>query len=228
MNVKARILEAATDLLSKSADGDVSTRAVCEAAGVGAPALYRQFGDKEGLLAAVVDHAFEEYLAGKRAIEVTGDPVRDLYLGWDNHLAFALAHPNHYRLMYGSGLAARPAAAAEAHELLLVVLRRCAADGRLRIAPELAAGMVMASTIGVALALVCRPELYPDPAFADHVRDAVFAAVVTDEAVAVPPTASLTDAAITFKARLAGRPPAELTDQETGLLHEWLNRLSAA
>ncbi|WP_349307236.1 TetR family transcriptional regulator [Rhodococcus sp. IEGM 1379] len=30
--------------------------------GVGAPALYRQFGDKDGLLAAVVDAGFAEYL----------------------------------------------------------------------------------------------------------------------------------------------------------------------
>jgi AcrR family transcriptional regulator len=225
MNAKARILEAATGLLSKSVDGDVSTRAVCEAAGVGAPALYRQFGDKDGLLAAVVDRAFEAYLADKRAIEPTGDPVRDLYDGWANHIAFALANPNHYRLMYGPGLAGRPVAA-EAYDLLLGLLHRCAAAGRLRVAPELAAAVVMSSTIGVAMALVGRPELYPDPAFAEHVRDAVFAAVVTDRAT--PSTASLTDAAITFQARLADRPPTELTDQETGLLHEWLDRLTAA
>ena len=226
MNAKARILDAAASLLSTSVDGDVSTRAVCEAAGVGAPALYRQFGDKGGLLAAVVDHAFETYLAGKRALAETDDPVRDLIDGWDNHLAFALANPHHYRLMYGPGPATRPAAAAEAHELLLAVLRRCAAADRLRVPPELAASMIMASNTGVALALICRPELYPDPAFADRVRDAVFGAILADPAPSAP--ASLSDAAITFQARLAASPPAELTDQETGLLHEWLDRLTAA
>ena len=226
MNAKARILEAAASLLSSSVDGDVSTRAVCEAAGVGAPALYRQFGDKEGLLAAVVDHAFASYLAGKRALAETDDPVRDLVDGWDNHLAFALANPHHYRLMYGPGLATRPAAAAEAHELLLAVLRRCAAADRLRIPPEPAASMIMASNTGVALALICRPELYPDPAFADRVRDAVFCAILADPAPSAP--ASLSDAAITLQARLAAAPPAELTDQETGLLREWLDRLTAA
>jgi AcrR family transcriptional regulator len=34
-----------------------------EAVGVGAPVLYRLFGDKNGLLAAVIDRAFERYLA---------------------------------------------------------------------------------------------------------------------------------------------------------------------
>ena len=227
MNAKARILEAATGLLSNSVDGDVSTRAVCEAAGVGAPALYRQFGDKEGLLAAVVDHAFETYLTGKRALAETGDPVRDLHAGWANHMAFALANPHHYRLMHGPGLATRPVAAAEAHELLTAVLRRCAEAGRLRLAPELAAAMIMSSNVGAALALICRPELYPDLAFADRVRDAVFAAVLTEAVPATPDSASLSDVAVTFKARLAARPPAELTEQETGLLHEWLGRFTA-
>jgi hypothetical protein len=130
--------------------------------------------------------------------------------------------------MYGPCLATRPAAAAEAHELLTGVLRRCAAEGRLRFTPDRAAEMIMAGNVGVALALICRPELHPDPTVADRVRDAVFAAVLTQEAPAATGSASLSDAAITFQARLAAHPPAELTDQETGLLHEWLGRLTAA
>ncbi|XGU18101.1 TetR/AcrR family transcriptional regulator [Rhodococcus sp. 3Y1] len=64
------------------------------------PALYRQFGDKDGLLAAVVEAGFFEYLEGKRAATPSDDPVADLRAGWDAHTAFALAHPAHYRLMH--------------------------------------------------------------------------------------------------------------------------------
>jgi len=39
VTVKTRILEAASELLARSADADVSTRAVGEAAGVTAPTL---------------------------------------------------------------------------------------------------------------------------------------------------------------------------------------------
>jgi len=46
VTVKARILEAAAELLTRSADADISTRAACEAAGVTAPTLYHYFGDK--------------------------------------------------------------------------------------------------------------------------------------------------------------------------------------
>src|SRR5207249_3342772 len=66
MTVRTRILEAASELLARSADADISTRAVCEAAGVTAPTLYHHFGDKEGLLAAVVDFGWAAFLEAKR------------------------------------------------------------------------------------------------------------------------------------------------------------------
>lgn len=77
MDLRTRMLDAAEGLLDASPDRDVSTRAVCEAVGVGAPTLYRLFGDKNGLLAAVVDHGFARYLSTKRALEPTADPVVD-------------------------------------------------------------------------------------------------------------------------------------------------------
>ena len=89
-----RILDAAANLLAMSPDGDISTRAVCDAARIGAPVLYRQFGDKQGLLAAVVDHGFDAYLTAKQARKPTADPVENLRAGWDSHIAFALSNRN--------------------------------------------------------------------------------------------------------------------------------------
>ncbi len=218
MDVRTRILEAAAELLARS--GEFSTRAVCEAAGVGAPALYRQFGDKEGLLAAVVDHAFEAYLAGKRAAKPSDDPVRDLRDGWDNHVAFALNHPNHYRLLY-AGLSTPPGAAAEAHGLLLAVLERCAAAGRLKVPPPLAAQMVMAANAGVALSMVTRLELYPDPEFSVRVRESVLSGVLAED---VPAPGGVAVTATTLAARLDGTTP--LSAAELTMLREWLGRLS--
>jgi len=68
MTVKTRILEAASELLARSADADISTRAVSEAAGVTAPTLYHHFGDKDGLLAAVVDFGWAAFLDRKRTV----------------------------------------------------------------------------------------------------------------------------------------------------------------
>jgi len=48
-----RIVEAAVELLEKGGPDAVSTRAVAAAAGMQPPAIYRLFGDKEGLLEAI-------------------------------------------------------------------------------------------------------------------------------------------------------------------------------
>lgn len=230
--MRTRILTAASDLLARSADGDVSTRAVCAAAGVAAPALYRQFGDKEGLLRAVVDDGFEQYLAAKRALRQSADPVRDLHEGWDGHLDFALEHRNVYRLMYAPGLTSTPAAAVEAHQLLVRVLERCATAGRLKVEPGTAAPMIMSANVGIALSLILRPELYPDRAIATRVRDAVFAAVLDEPPGAAPeeaPGGGLPAAAITLRSLLRAQPPGEaslLSSAEQRLLQEWLGRLT--
>ncbi|MFD9741152.1 TetR/AcrR family transcriptional regulator [Umezawaea sp. NPDC059074] len=222
MSTRTRILEAAAELLAVSPIADVSTRAVCEAAGVGAPALYRQFGDKEGLLSAVVDHGFERYLAGKRAAVPSADPVRDLRDGWDAHVAFALENPSYYRLMYSPTVSGTPAAAGEAHQLLLAVLERCAAAGRLGVSPEVAAQMVMSANTGVALVLITRRELYA-PEVSTRVRDAIHAAILVPDGTA---PASNGGAASALGAQLRQSPPDTLTAAETGLLQEWLTRLT--
>ncbi|WP_030855789.1 TetR/AcrR family transcriptional regulator, partial [Streptomyces griseus] len=204
--------------------GDVSIRAVCEAARVGAPTLYRLFGDKDALLAAVVDRGFERYLASKRAAVPSGDPVQDLRDGWDAHVAFALAQPACYRLMYSPALAGRPEAAREAHRMLTGVIERIAAAGRLTVPVERAANMVMAANVGVALSLL-RPGADPDPALSDAVRDAVVTAVTTPETPAGTPPGPSASPATTLRTRLAHTPPPGFTPAETALLHEWLGRL---
>lgn len=219
------MLEAAEALLDASADGDISTRAVCEAVGVGAPVLYRLFGDKAGLLSAVVDYGFDRYLATKRAAEPSGDPVEDLRTGWDTHVAFAQAHPTVYRLMYSPSFSAVPTAAAEALRLLREVLDRCAAAGRLRVDPALAAQTIMSANIGVALSLVTQPDVYGDPGLSTRVRDAVHARLlVLDEPVPASPDAAST--ALQLAAQLR-RSAAPLSATEAALLHEWLARLAS-
>ncbi len=226
MDTRTKILEAAEELLDASPDADIQTRAVCQRAGVGAPVLYRLFGDKNGLLSAVVDHGFERYLSGKRAAAPSADPVADLRDGWDSHVAFALAHPSVYRLMYSPSFAEVPATAGEALEMLRQVLMRCAEAGRLRVSPEAAAQSVMAANVGVSLALITQPRTYADPDLSDRVRDAVHARVLTS---AEPPATDATPSPAATALRLSalldsGGSP--LTEAETGLLREWLGRLA--
>src|ERR1700754_489761 len=162
MDARARMLAAAEALLSESTECDVSTRAVCEAADVGAPVLYRLFGDKNGLIAAVVDYAFARYLKQKRAQQASDDPVDDLYKAWDAHVEFALANPTVYRIAYAPSLAEVPAGVEEARQLLIEWFVKCAEAGRLNTTPEDGAQAMMAACVGVNLCLLSQPATFND------------------------------------------------------------------
>jgi len=56
-------VEVAAKLLATQGLDAVTTRSVALAAGVQAPTIYRIFGDKNGLLDAVVQHGWATYLA---------------------------------------------------------------------------------------------------------------------------------------------------------------------
>lgn len=239
VSTKARILEVAAALVAESPNGDVSTRAVCEAAGVGAPALYRHFGDKEGLLSAVVDHGWDKYLATKRDRAPGTDPVQDLRDGWDTHVEFALHNPNLYRLMNSPAMRTPPAAALESHRILTADLQRAAEQGKLRLAPELAAQIIMSANVGVALMLVSRPATFTDGSVSRRVRDSVHTMVFTPDVMTAPtaipdPSAPEADdsrlpaTAARLNALLRQAPAPVLSPAEDALLTEWLNRLSNA
>jgi AcrR family transcriptional regulator len=229
VDTRRKILRAAERLLDASPDRDITTRDVSEAAGVGQPVLYRQFGDKTGLLRALVDFGFDRYLATKRAAAPSPDPVADLRRGWDTHVAFALDHPAVYRLMFSPSFEKVPDAAAEAMEILRGVLRRCAEAGLLAADVDLAAQVIMAANVGVALSLVTQPERYADPRFSRRVRDAVHRDLLTDEAFAQAPAPAVgvASTAQQLAAQLAVRDEVPLTDAERGLLAQWLATLAA-
>ncbi|MFD3412518.1 TetR/AcrR family transcriptional regulator [Streptomyces cyaneofuscatus] len=230
-STRTRILQVAAQLVGDSPDGDISTRAVCEAAQVGAPALYRHFGDKEGLLSAVVDHGFEHYLATKREREASADAVEDLRRGWDSHVEFAVRNPNLYRLMNSPAMRTPPAAALESHRILTRDLERAAAQGRIRVAPELAAQMVMSATVGVALMLVARPATFDDPGLSRRVRDAVHASILTpdldpDPGASAREEAEVPSAAARLSALLRRAQGSGLSTAEAALMKEWLDRVA--
>jgi AcrR family transcriptional regulator len=221
---RARIVAAAAGLLARGGRDALTTRAVAAAAGVQAPAIYRLFGDKGGLLDAVAEHGFAAYLGEKEVREPGPDPVQDLRAGWDLHVGFGLANPALYSLMYGDPHAGvRPPAAAAAGQILREHIRRIAVAGRLRVSEEKAAHLVHASGCGTVLTLLALPADRRDPGLQEAAREAVIAAITTESPALESPGPAV--AAIALRAVL---PDATaLTGGERRLLEEWLDRLAA-
>lgn len=215
-NARDRLLLAAAELLESG--GTVSTRAVCERAGVQAPTLYHHFGSKQGLIDAVVNHGFTQYTA----VESSGDPLGDLREGWDKHVRFGLEHPSFYGLLYGRAEPGKPCAVtAPAHAALRERFTEAATRGLLKVPADDAAEQVLAANVGVTLTLISQPE--PDFALSGRVREAALAGVL--HAPTTDGAATRASTALTLRA-LVAEDPADLTPGERALLGELLDRLA--
>jgi AcrR family transcriptional regulator len=236
MTVRTTIIETAAGLLAQSADTDVSTRAVCDAAGVTAPTLYHHFGDKDGLLAAVVDFGWVTFLETKREVAaVVHDHVADdIRAGWDNHVEFARENPSFYKLMWSPAVAANSRAVREAYQMLYDRLELGAGRGQLRVSVEAASRVVLSATTGAALSLISQRDLYGDGTFATQLREAVIAWITVpagapSSADDPEPTAepTIASAAATLSSRLTDEDTS-LTGPELALMQQWLTTLADA
>jgi AcrR family transcriptional regulator len=219
-----RIIEAAAALLTEGGREAVSTRAICAAAGVQAPTLYRLFGDKQGLLDAVAGHGFATYLGSKAALEPSADPVEDLRRGWDLHVGFGVEHPVYYSLIYGEPRPGVPSpAAVQAAEILAAQVHRIAAAGRLRVSEERAAHLIHSAGAGMTFQLIGLLPEDRDPALSILARESVIAAVTTDAPATGPD--GVTGNALALRAAVPGL--TGLSTAERALLDEWLGRITA-
>ena len=225
---RERMVRAAAELLATGGREAVSTRAVSAAAGVQAPAIYRQFGDMRGLLDAAALHGFSSYLETKRARPREDDPVDDLRRGWDHHVEFGLTNPAIYALLYGEPRPdAEPAVVREGNLILHGLVQRIAEAGRLTVGVDRAVGMVQAACKGVTLTLMGRDPATRDQGLSDATREALLSAITVD---AARPSArrerdgDVARRAVALKAVLKAQ--AVLSPAEAVMLGEWLDRLS--
>ncbi len=217
-SARTHLVEVASRLLAEGGPAAVTTRSVAAAAGVQAPTIYRLFGDKLGLLDAVVEHGYRTYVGQKR-IDPDADPVTGLREGWDLHVGFGLANPALFRLMHAALPADDGHDPAEAGgNVLRERVRRVAAAGRLRVSEQRAVLMIRAAGTGTVLTLIDTPG---DDGLADAAWDAVAAAILTD-----PPTpvAGPAPAAVALRAALPDL--TAFSPAERHLLGEWLDRIA--
>jgi AcrR family transcriptional regulator len=219
---RAQLVEVAAHLLATEGPDAVTTRSVALAAGVQAPTIYRLFGNKSGLLDAVVDHGFASYMARKH-LDADSDPVESLRAGWELHVGFGLANPELFRLMHTALRAPEGrAAAATGAGVLQARVHRVAEVGRLRVTERRAVELIQAAGTGVVLTLISQAGDERDDTLADTAWESVCATILTDaSAAAITGSAA---AAVTLRAALPDL--TTLTDAERALLGDWLDRIA--
>jgi AcrR family transcriptional regulator len=178
-DTRRALLDAAAEVINRSGLEAASTREIYTLAGVKAPTLYHHFGDKQGLLDAVVTDAFDRYLASKRAPRGSADPA-EVIRAWDRHVEFAAANPVLYRLMWPDPPAEQPPAAAQTVQSLRDGFARLGHDRLLRrgITPRQAARTLSAALIGVTAAIIRDPDDAGNQRLSATVRDAVIDALL--------------------------------------------------
>ncbi|GAB3559356.1 TetR/AcrR family transcriptional regulator [Spelaeicoccus albus] len=230
-DTRTTIVEVAARLLAEHGEAALTTRGVAHAAGVQAPAIYRLFGDKDGLLDAVAEHVMATYVASKSATaesesEVAGDPIAELRAGWNLHVEFGLANPTLFRLLNVPGWGRQSPATTSGIEILRSRVHRVASAGRLRVSEERAVNLIHAAGTGAVLALLAMPDSERDPGLADAMYDAVSHAMLTEARAFDTREKEARDevqaATVTFRTLVPRL--SKLSDSERTLMTEWLDR----
>jgi AcrR family transcriptional regulator len=179
-DARRALIDAAVEVIARRGVAAATTREIYLRAGVKAPTLYHHFGDKQGLLDAVVTDAFERYLARKHALPHTDDPAAAIRQGWDLHVEFARTNPALYQLMWPAGRTDLPAAAAASARELRAGFADLKGQGALRpeITPEHAARVLSAALHGVTAAITRDPADPGNAGLSATVRDAVIGALL--------------------------------------------------
>jgi AcrR family transcriptional regulator len=230
-------VRAATKLLATGGRNAVTTRAVSAAAGVQPPTIYRHFGDMQGLLEVVARETLAIQVREQATLAPTNDPVEDLRRGWDRHIAFGLAHPDAFALLYSApSVAESRSAIDEGVAVLQGLVARIAEAGRLRVDVAHATDLIHAAGTGVTLTLAATPPEDRDPRLSETMREAILTAITVPAAAgatsgepdAAPVAERAAVHAVALRALLLTEAPSALSPAERQLLSDWLDRLAKA
>jgi AcrR family transcriptional regulator len=164
-DLRAALIQAGLAILAEEGVQALTLRAAARRAGVSHNAPYRHFADKEALLAAIAEEGFDELANRLEEARARTRPSAQAQLaetGW-TYVQFALTHPDHLRVMFGSLISdpqAYPslrAAGARAFNLLIEILRAGQDSGTVIAGnPRQLAFSAWAMVHGLALLLIDR------------------------------------------------------------------------
>jgi len=106
-DLKNGLIKVALELIAESGAESFTLREAARRLGVNHRAVYRHFEDKRSLLAAVAEQGFAQLTeqGGKERARWPEDQVIERLLGMGvAYVRFAIAHPGHFRVMFGPRL----------------------------------------------------------------------------------------------------------------------------
>jgi AcrR family transcriptional regulator len=171
-STREALVRAAETILARGGEEALSIRELCARVGVTAPTIYHHFGDKDGLVAEVVDACFAEFDHALATGPAPADPVDALAWGFERYVAYGVEHPAHYRLLFQRRLPAPTPSALASYGRLERLVEAIAAAGRLRVPVTEAAPAFWAAVHGVTT-LVIAGFLLPSAPAVRQVRDAM-------------------------------------------------------
>jgi AcrR family transcriptional regulator len=155
------IADATEALLVEAGFERFSMRRLAERCGYTAPTIYHHFGDKQGLLDAVVEERFQLVLDRIRRVRRRRDPADTVRAILEELIRFGIENPTHYRLlsMARAPEAEPPESAQKAQEALEAHLAELASQGRLAVEdPGHAARFLWIVLHGFVSLRITRPE----------------------------------------------------------------------
>ncbi len=159
--VRRAVLDATEALLLEEGEEQFSIRRLVERCGYTAPTIYHHFGDKKGLIDALLDERFERLARQMKRVPRGGDPVAYLRAMSLAFVRFGLRNPTHHRLLFAPRAQAHapPRSALEVQEMLEQAWLQLWEDGRLRAGDAGSAGQAMFCLLyGLSSRRIARPE----------------------------------------------------------------------
>jgi AcrR family transcriptional regulator len=188
-DVRRAILDAAEAILAEDGYERFSMRRLAERCGYTAPTLYHHFGDKLGLVEAVLEARFRDLLRLIRRVPLASDPLETIRARARAFVRFGLRNPTHYRVLTAHrGPSPKPLAAAEdARGLLEQPWRQLIDQGRLaEVHLDLAQQSVFALLHGIISLRSSGADMQWPPALVEESVDAMLRGWVVS--AAAPPT----------------------------------------
>jgi AcrR family transcriptional regulator len=184
---RVEILEAGERIFVEFGYEGATIRRIAEEVGVSSTALYMHFRDKSEILLEICERVFDRMLHDQNELaKVAGSPEERVRRLLQSYMAFGLANPNAYRLVFCT----RPREATEGAEKVAQRLGKelfdrfvahvaeIAAAGRLNGDPVAVAQALWAGAHGVISLVITKPYFDWAPSLESGMLDALFEGVL--------------------------------------------------